>query len=150
MKDKSSSNWGDIQVKPIGSPTELNTAFEIREKVFVKEQKVDPEEEYDEFEDTSRHFIALFNGIPVGTARWRKFPNGIKLERFAVLSDYRNKGVGTALVKAVLHDVPRPNQLFLHAQLTARQLYESNGFEPYGEEFMEAGIQHIAMKRTLI
>lgn len=149
MKDKGSSIRGDILVKRVDSPDELKTVFSIREKVFVEEQEVEPELEYDEYEDSSRHFIAFFNDTAVGTARWRKIPNGVKLERFAVLQDYRNNGIGTALVKAVLQDIPRPNQLFLHAQLTARSLYEQNGFEPYGDEFMEAGIRHVAMKRTL-
>ncbi|EIM74571.1 N-acetyltransferase GCN5 [Nitritalea halalkaliphila LW7] len=80
----------------IQSPEDLKRAFEIREKVFVIEQEVAPEEEYDAFEDSSRHFLALLEGKAIGTARWRKTENGVKLERFAVLREARNAGAGSA------------------------------------------------------
>ena len=78
-----------LQVEKIVDQSDLTAAFEIRKKVFVIEQAVDPAREYDEFENSSAHFIARLDGIPVGTARWRFTGNGVKLERFAVLEAAR-------------------------------------------------------------
>ncbi|WP_338877075.1 GNAT family N-acetyltransferase [Spirosoma sp. SC4-14] len=139
-----------ITVLPISSPSDLETVFAIRRTVFVDEQHVSPEEEYDEFETTSTHFLAQYDGVPCGTARWRRTSNGVKLERFAVLDTYRGKGVGKALVRAVLDNVfsqqPEPiESIYLHAQVTAMPLYASFGFVPVGAMFEEAGIQHYKM-----
>ncbi|UFH52374.1 GNAT family N-acetyltransferase [Spirosoma sp. KNUC1025] len=139
-----------ITVLPISSSTDLDAAFSIRRQVFVDEQHVDDREEYDEFETTSTHFLAKVDGAPAGTARWRRTSNGVKLERFAVLAPFRGKGVGKALVRAVLDDVfsqqPEPiERIYLHAQVPAMPLYASFGFVPVGPMFEEAGIQHYKM-----
>lgn len=134
--------------------TEFNAAYwqeirAIRDVVFIEEQAVDPEEEFDEFEGTSRHFCAFFQGIPAGTARWRETEKGIKLERFAVLKEYRKKGLGKALVLAVLSDVfeqiPLADMIYLHAQVQAIPFYENCGFVARGAVFSEAGILHRKM-----
>lgn len=143
-----------ITVNPVSSDGDLQEIFRIREQVFVLEQKVKPEEEYDEFEEISTHFIARMNGEPAGTARWRYTPEGIKLERFAVLQPFRGKGVGQALVRAVLENIAanenaRGKLLYMHAQLPAVSLYKRFGFEKEGEIFMECGIAHYAMSRYL-
>ena len=139
-----------ISVLPIATPADLETAFAIRRQVFVEEQRVDAREEYDEFEDSSAHFLAFADGTPCGTARWRRTSNGIKMERFAVLTAFRRMGVGKALVRAVLDDVfsqqPEPIQsIYLHAQLPAMPLYAGFGFVSVGPMFEEAGIQHYKM-----
>ena len=92
-------------VEKITTEEGLKAAFQIRELVFVVEQEVDASEEYDEFEDSSIHFLAKLDGVPVGTARWRFTSNGVKMERFAVLQEARGQGVGQALVAAVLADI---------------------------------------------
>ncbi len=136
-----------ILVRKIKSQQEKEQAFEIRRNVFVVEQEVDASEEYDDDDEKSTHFIAFCDGVPCGTARWRfKDKNVIKLERFAVEKDYRGKGVGAALVKTVLEDLPLAGKVMMHAQLHAIPFYEKNGFEAYGPEFDEAGIRHYAMK----
>ena len=139
-----------IDVLPISSPADLDLAFVIRRQVFVDEQKVSADEEYDEFETTSTHFLARVDTVPCGTARWRRTSNGVKLERFAVLKAYRNQGVAKALVQAVLNDVfgqqPEPiERIYLHAQVTAMPLYAGFGFVPIGPLFDEASIQHQKM-----
>ncbi|MBO0936755.1 GNAT family N-acetyltransferase [Fibrella sp. HMF5335] len=139
-----------IDVSTIHNPEDLDHAFAIRRAVFVDEQCVSPEDEYDEFEGSSTHFLARLNGQPVGTARWRRTSKGIKLERFAVLAQARHNGVGKALVQAVLTDVfnqqPEPiESIYLHAQLTAMPLYTQFGFLPVGPQFDECGIQHTKM-----
>lgn len=121
----------------------------IRYEVFVVEQLVSEEEEYDEFEQANPHFLARVGGKPAGTARWRQTDKGYKLERFAVLKSFRSMGVGAALVRAVLADVGPKAQglpIYLHAQLQAAPFYAKLGFKPYGPEFFEANIPHVAMR----
>ncbi|NQW42693.1 MAG: GNAT family N-acetyltransferase [Bacteroidetes bacterium] len=139
----------NISVVKIKTNQEKELAFKIRNQVFVIEQQVDASEEYDDEDELSTHFLAFLNDEPCGTARWRFKEKGIiKLERFAVLESYRGKGIGEALVKAVLNDVPLANKVMMHAQLHALPFYEKQGFEAYGPQFAEAGIEHFAMKLT--
>ena len=135
----------EIVVQKVESGKQFDAIFAIRQTVFVEEQEVDPVLEYDEFEETSVHFVAVVDGHPVGTARWRRTPNGIKLERFAVLPSHRNKGVGSVIVEAVLNDLPNKTNVYLHAQLTACSLYSRFGFKEEGPQFEEAGIMHYKM-----
>jgi predicted GNAT family N-acyltransferase len=141
----------NLHVTKITQEEELKSAFNVREKVFVVEQEVDPAEEYDEFEASSTHFLAWLHDQPVGTARWRFTSNGVKLERFAVLKEARGNGVGQALVAAVLADIASnpdtaEKQKYLHAQLTAMPLYSKFGFEKEGDIFDECNILHYKMK----
>ena len=135
----------NIKVHKTSNQAELEQVFAIRRKVFVDEQNCPPELEW-EFEDESTHFLAKFDGEPAGAARWRKTANGYKLERFAVLKKFRGFGIGQALVKAVLADLPAAaDYVYLHAQVQAVALYENFLFEKIGEEFEEAGIKHYKM-----
>lgn len=121
-------------------------AFGIRQLVFVDEQHVSPDEEYDEYETESLHYLIEVDGQPAGTARWRFTPKGIKLERFAILPAFRNKGAGTAILQAVLEDVLKESgQIYLHAQVAAMNLYLRAGFRAEGDLFYEAGIPHYRM-----
>ncbi len=145
-----------IQVSLITNEADFVLAKKIRYQVFVEEQLVSSEDEFDEFEDSSRHFLALQNNNPVGTARWRKTEKGIKLERFAVSESARGYGVGSALVKAILTDIQNniPQEkdnplLYLHGQVTAMKLYAKFGFEKVGDKFDECSIQHYKMIRFL-
>lgn len=145
----------NIEVMPVTpGGKDWETVKQIRFKVFVEEQHVDEREEYDEFEDVSHHYLALVNGNPAGTARWRATEKGFKLERFAVLLAYRGSGVGSRLVEKVLDSVKKVNtyesMVYLHAQVQALPFYEKHGFEPFGDQFIEAEIVHQAMKAVLI
>lgn len=135
----------NIIVEKISHQASLDQVFAIRKVVFVEEQECPPELEW-EFEDESTHFMAKVNGVPAGASRWRKTDKGYKLERFAVLKEFRGRGVGQELVRAVLDDLPEDAQyVYLHAQIQAMGLYEKAGFEKVGEIFEEAGIQHYKM-----
>ena len=124
-----------------------DVAFEIRRKVFVEEQLVSREEEYDQFENSSTHYLVYLDDVPVGTARWRQTDKGIKLERFAVLKEHRNSGAGTAILNQVLSDVSSLNStVYLHAQVTAINFYLKADFIIEGNEFTEAGIRHYRMR----
>jgi predicted GNAT family N-acyltransferase len=129
------------------STHELDEAFKIRQQVFVEEQCVDPEEEYDEYENSSIHYLAKVDGTPAGTARWRHIGDKIKLERFAVLKEFRGRHIGFGLLEAVLADViPLQKPIYLHAQLQVIPFYEKAGFYTEGDIFTEAGIEHKVMK----
>ena len=120
-------------------------AFDIRNAVFVKEQNVDPKIEIDGNEASAFHYLAYEKNIPVGAARWRFTLDGVKLERFAVVKNYRGKGVGTAILHAVLEDIDKSKVIYLHSQLQSISFYEKNGFVKIGNEFEEAGIKHYKM-----
>jgi predicted GNAT family N-acyltransferase len=140
----------NISVMKIADPDELPLLFDIRHEVFVVGQNVPKEEENDEYELTSTHFLATCDGTMCGTARWRATEEGVKLERFAVLEEYRGKGVAKALLDAMLKDISknktvRGKKIYLHAQVYVVPFYEKNGFVPEGEEFVEAGIRHLKM-----
>ncbi|MEX0968504.1 MAG: GNAT family N-acetyltransferase [Bacteroidia bacterium] len=135
-----------INVSQVRNEKEREEVFMIRRKVFVEEQQVAPDEEYDEFENTSTHYIATIDDMPAGTARWRETGSKVKLERFAVLKEYRGKGIGKALVNAVVSDAGRLNKpVYLHAQLPVIKFYEKHGFKAEGKIFEEAGILHRIM-----
>jgi predicted GNAT family N-acyltransferase len=130
----------------ISDKAKAELAFSIRQKVFVDEQKVSRDEEYDAYEEIATHYLAMFEGTPAGTARWRVTDHGVKLERFAVLPDFRNHGVGSVLVNTVLqHVLPLNKKIYLHSQVSAMNLYAKAGFVPEGELFYEANIPHYKM-----
>src|SRR6188508_188168 len=88
--------------------------FRIRTSVFVDEQRVSRDEEFDEFEASSIHYLGTIDETPAGTARWRITKDGIKLERFAVLPEFRKKGVAAAVLQKVLNDVlPAGTKIYL-------------------------------------
>jgi predicted GNAT family N-acyltransferase len=137
-----------ISVQKVDSGKDMETVFSIRQKVFVEEQKVPLDEEYDEFEKTSLHYLANYNGLPAGVSRWRETENGVKLERFAVLPEFRNKEVGSYILKQVLEDVlsaHKDKTIYLHAQLRAVPFYERHGFQKVGDQFSECDILHYKM-----
>jgi predicted GNAT family N-acyltransferase len=134
-----------VKVNKVYTHADLETVFAIRHEVFVGEQNCPPELEW-EHEEESNHFLATVEDTPAGASRWRKTDKGYKLERFAVLQKFRGNGVGQALVKAVLNDIPTDaGYIYLHAQIQAVSLYERFGFTKVGEEFEEAGIRHYKM-----
>ncbi len=135
-----------VEVKKIEKQEDLEKAWALRQEVFVVEQGVDAGLEY-EFEEESVHFLASVGNETAGTARWRKTDKGIKLERFAVKKQFRNEGVGSALLRALLKDLPASDFIYLHAQASAEPLYARNVFIRLGEPFEEAGIVHYKMKR---
>ena len=135
----------NISTTKVTDQENLEKVFAIRRKVFVEEQECPPELEW-EFEEESNHFLATVDNVPGGACRWRRTEKGYKLERFAVLKEFRGKGVGQQLVRAVLSDLPvGADYVYLHAQLSAVGLYERFGFKKTGGQFEEAGIQHYKM-----
>ena len=136
----------EIIVKVADSPQSMEAIFGVRREVFVIEQSVSEEEEYDEFESSSTHFFATCDNQVVGTCRFRNTTQGTKLERFAVLKAYRNQSVGASILRAALAAVDRNRAIYLHAQVQVVDFYKKYGFAQVGELFEEAGIQHYKME----
>lgn len=128
---------------------ELEQVFAIRKIVFVEEQGVSPEQEW-EHEEEATHFLALSDFRPCGACRWRKTDMGYKLERFAVLKSFRGKGVGRAMIATALDDLPNNAEyVYLNAQVAAVSLYAKFGFHAEGNPFEEAGIAHVRMVKKV-
>lgn len=138
-----------IEVVIVNSADQLKSIFEVRNAVFVQEQKVSKEEEYDTFETSSTHLLAKCDNQVVGTCRFRNTDKGIKLERFAVLKDYRDRGVGAALLQKALSEVDTRQKVYLHAQVQVVDFYAKYGFDQVGPKFEEANIQHYKMVYNL-
>lgn len=120
----------------------------IREQVFVREQSVPLELEWDEFDVVSRHVLAEAQGQAIGTGRL--LPDG-HIGRMAVLAGWRGAGVGSALLRTLLgmaRDAGHRRAL-LSAQVGAMPFYSRFGFQPEGAEFLDAGIAHVAMAKPL-
>ena len=140
-----------ITVKEIKNKKDQEKAQEIRQEVFVIGQNVPAELEVDEYESDAIHYLAFLNNNPVGAARWRITEQGVKLERFAVLNEFRGRGIGSAMVEKILSDIKRDpeagdKEIYLHAQMDAIPLYRKFGFVKYGDMFDEAGLMHYAMR----
>jgi predicted GNAT family N-acyltransferase len=136
-----------VEVKEIFKLSDLEISSKIRRDVFVLEQGVSEEEEFDEYDSFSRHFLGYFEKNPCSTARLRTTEKGIKLERFCVLLPYRNQNVGKNLVLELVEEakLSNPSQIYLHAQIQALGFYEKLGFTGVGKTFLEANIEHIKM-----
>ncbi len=121
--------------------------MDIRFKVFVEEQAVPVEEELDGMDEVSTHFVAILNGNPVGVARL--MPSG-QIGRMAVLLPYRKHGIGALLLRAAVKEALQNGHTepFLHAQTHALSFYAANGFVAFGDIFLDAGIEHRAMRYT--
>lgn len=121
----------------------------IRRAVFIDEQGVPEALEWDEYDAVSTHWLALAgDGSPIGCARL--LPGG-HLGRMAVLPAWRGRGVGRALLDAVLHAAWMRGErlLRLSAQTHAAGFYARAGFVADGPVYEEAGILHVAMQKTL-
>ena len=117
----------------------------VREKVFVEEQRVPLELEWDEWDERCDHAVAFATGgEAIGTGRL--LPDG-HVGRMAVLPQWRRKGVGAAVLRGLLGlaRAKRMAVVRLNAQTHAAGFYRRFGFTAQGAEFMEAGIPHVAM-----
>jgi len=121
----------------------------IREAVFIREQGVPEELEWDEFDETCRHALALsLSGDAVGCGRI--LPNG-HIGRIAVMKSWRKQKVGTAIMEALLNEARSRgySMVDVDAQVHAVPFYEGFGFASEGEEFLDAGLPHIKMRLEL-
>ena len=120
----------------------------IRKSVFIEEQQVPGELEWDGLDADCIQLLAALDSIPVATARLA--PQG-QIGRMAVLKDFRGRGIGARLLDTVIEQARREGheQVFLHAQLNVIGFYERRGFATEGEIFVDAGIEHLTMRLPL-
>ncbi|MHC0038686.1 GNAT family N-acetyltransferase [Pseudoneobacillus sp. C159] len=141
-----------MDFKVVATEKELNDAFSIRKIVFVHEQNVPEELEIDEFEDEATHFVLYQNNNQaVGAGRFRVLDGIGKVERICVLSETRGTGAGKEIMLGIEKFAKEQGlpSLKLNAQKQAIPFYEKLGYEIISEEFMDAGIPHRTMKKTL-
>lgn len=135
----------------------LNDVLDLRRQIFVDEQGVDPQLEQDQYDHlgdpTIDHFgYVLKENIIVGTARCKRLDDGsVKLGRFSIHPKLRHQGFGIKFLKEIEHYYyqQKVEIIFVHAQKQAYNFYSSAGYEPYGEEFLEADIVHQRMRKRL-
>ncbi|MFF7049089.1 GNAT family N-acetyltransferase [Streptomyces griseorubiginosus] len=150
------------EVRVAEDPADREACFTVRKEVFVGEQGVPEDIEYDAYDAVALHVLAVReDGVPLGTGRllFGEAAAGKtggdasvgSLGRLAVTQAARGLGVGAALVRAI-EDAARARGLAtvdLHAQTHALGFYERLGYVAYGPEFPDAGIAHRAMRRVL-
>ncbi|MFJ9349651.1 GNAT family N-acetyltransferase [Streptomyces sp. NPDC101237] len=150
------------EVRVAEDPADLEACFAVRKQVFVVEQGVPEDIEYDAYDPVALHVLAVReDGVPLGTGRLLYGekaaektggdPSLGSLGRLAVSEEARGLGIGVALVRAI-EDAARARGLStvdLHAQTHALGFYERLGYEPYGPEYEEARIPHRGMRRAL-
>ena len=135
----------DVQLNIVKTNDEKNLALNIRREVFIKGLNIPEHLEIDSNEESSKYILAKVDRKSVGTARWRKTDEGMKLERFAVLNDYRSIGIGTMMTKFILNQLKNSKLIYLNAQESAISFYEKMGFKPIGPRFKEVNIEHQKM-----
>lgn len=142
----------EFQYKLVSGQEQLAGAFQVRREVFVVEQAIDQEEEFDGLDDQALHMVVLDGPNTIATARVRFLSNSrAKLERMAVLKPYRRHGVGTQIINHLMEHLRQRQikEVVLHAQCAVVPFYEASGFLAVGSTFWEAGIEHIKMKKRL-
>jgi predicted GNAT family N-acyltransferase len=139
----------DFRVEPADYTADLKDLRAVREPVFVVEQNVPLELEWDELDPLSHHVIARdAERRPIGTGR---LTPEHKIGRMAVLKSWRGRGVGDALLRALIEKARELgwSEVTLNAQVSATGFYEKFGFAVSGDQYEEAGIQHVPMRATL-
>jgi len=120
----------------------------IRESVFINEQGISPEIEFDGLDDSAVHALVSINGKSVGTGRILEDGH---IGRIAILSGFREQGLGSKIVLSLIDEAIKNSyeRVYLGSQKQAINFYTKLGFTPFGEEFMEAGIVHLSMEKLL-
>ncbi len=137
----------DIRVREADWKREAELIRGIRYEVFVEEQHIPIEVEFDDQDEGARHFLAVdAHGQALGTTR---LLSSGQIGRMAVLRGHRRRGIGRMLLDAAVQAARARGayRVFLHAQSQTVRFYAAAGFVRDGEPFMEAGIPHLPMAR---
>ncbi|MDO1605696.1 GNAT family N-acetyltransferase [Lactobacillus sp. YT155] len=127
-------------------------ALKIRYTVFVEEQAVPEDMEIDEFESISTYFVGYINDLPVVTARcYETDDNGWHVQRVATTKEYRQQGLAKELLIHIENVAQQHgyDYLILGAQDQAQGFYLKLGYQVIGDQYLDAGIEHHDMKKTL-
>jgi predicted GNAT family N-acyltransferase len=125
-----------------------NLAMALRRQVFVLEQKVPVDEEFDAHDFTATHVVALSNGDLAGCLRMLFLPEHAKIGRVGVAPLFRGQGIATAMMRYAmdLAGTHGETRFYLAAQADKLALYEKLGFTAFGDLFSDGGMPHYAMK----
>ena len=126
----------------------LSQLKNIREKVFIQEQKVTPQLEWDGMDEKAIHFLVFNDKAAIGCARAIVIKDHMQLGRMAVLKEYRGQGIGGALIEKAM-TIAKLNQLsaiYISAQCHAIDFYKKFGFEVKSDIYLDAEIPHRDMK----
>lgn len=139
----------DVAVRRADFTRDRESLSKVRETVFVREQRVPIELEWDDDDETALHALAEdADGRPIGTGRLTV--DG-RVGRMAVMREWRGRGVGSAILEW-LTEAARSrgiDEIVLSAQVSAINFYRRFGYTEEGDEFMDAGIPHMRMRRRL-
>jgi predicted GNAT family N-acyltransferase len=144
-----------MKAKRITIEEDLNKAFHIRKAVFVEEQGVPLEDEFDEFDNLNgqcEHILVYYEEKPVGTGRVRWVDEFGKLERICILDTYRKLGIGKVIITA-LEEIAQERgakKVKLHGQTQAEGFYKKLGYQTSSSVFIEDGIPHLLMTKKLL
>lgn len=121
---------------------------QIRTSVFIEEQAVDPELDFDGLDECAIHVLASLDNQAVATGRMLEDGH---IGRIAVLQNCRGRGLGSKIVLSLVEEAATRGyeRIYLGAQKHALDFYSGLGFTPYGDEFIDAGIVHLSMQRIL-
>jgi predicted GNAT family N-acyltransferase len=136
-------------VKPVNWSASRDMLHAVRRSVFIEEQNVPEELEWDDADARAYHVLAMSSdGTPIGTGRLKL---DCSIGRMAVLKNWRRRGVGTAILDTLLALAEKEGCTIvrLHAQTHALEFYARRGFAAIGGEFEEAGIPHRVMELKL-
>lgn len=127
---------------------DISEPFAIRKEVFVEEQAISEEEEFDEFDAQALHLIVYVDEQPAATGRIWHDGKAFLIGRVAVLKRFRGQKIGDLALRLLLYKsfTSGAEVVQISAQTYIVPLYQKFGFKEYGEEYMEAGIPHVAMK----
>lgn len=120
----------------------------VREHVFINEQGISPEIEFDGLDDSAIHVLVFSNGLAIGTGR---ILDDGHIGRIAILRQFRNQGLGSKIVRSLIDEAINRGykRVYLGAQKQAVNFYRKLGFIQFGEAFLEAGIMHLSMEKNL-
>lgn len=147
---KQSAVDASVTVNVVSWDDQQQALQHIRRRVFIEEQGVPESLEWEESDSEATHLLAIHPTFgAVGCARML---DTRQIGRMAVLAEHRHRGIGSALLKKAIIIAKAMNydDVFLHAQLSAKNFYKRFGFIAEGEEFLEAGIGHIQMRLNLL
>ncbi|MFK7766509.1 MAG: GNAT family N-acetyltransferase [Mariniblastus sp.] len=122
----------------------------VRIEVFVNEQQIPYELEFDDQDETCTHAVVFDDENAVATGRLNMGQDG-RIGRIAVLKSHRRRGLGSEIMRALELEAIKLNakQIWFHAQVRAVEFYQSLGYTTEGTEFPEDGIPHVVMRKQL-
>ena len=125
-------------------------ALLVRRAVFIDEQGVSEEEEIDAFERESVHFVLYDDDKPIAAGRFRTIDGVGKIERICVLPSYRGRGIGKQMMEVIeQYAKQHVTKVKLNAQTHAEPFYKQLGYETVSDVFLDAGIPHVTMVKTI-